>query len=259
MSNLLMGERFVAAYPNLIRALKGDVTAALVLQAINYRSNITKPDLDGEIWVDLRIPEIADEIGISPSATQRALQRLRDKNLILEIQAKGYNNMKLWSINEDGLDDLENSISDIRERITKNAPANNYKFDSEVSSISKEVNKNIKTSSAYSDEVHNACKLLADLIEQNGSKRPNVNDGWLRDMERLHRLDGRSWEQIESAIRWAQEHSFWRSNIKSPAKLREQYDQMRLQAQRGQKQSAVTKTLNWLTNINWDEQKEIDK
>lgn len=228
MSSLLMGERFVAAYPNLIRALKGDVIAALVLQAINYRSNITKPDIDGEIWVDLRIPEIADEIGISSSATQRALQRLRDKNLILEIQAKGYNNIKLWSINEIGLDDLENSISDIRERITKNAPANNYKFDSEDSSISKEVNNNIRTSRTYGDEVIALSNLFADLIEANGIKRPTVTNKWNQEIERLNRIDGYSWQQIEATIRWVQNDSFWRSNVLSPSKLRKQFGALQL-------------------------------
>jgi len=111
----------------------------------------------------------------------------------------------------------------------------------------------------YGDDVINACNLLADLIEQNGSKRPDVTDNWLRDMERLHRIDGRSWEQITAAINWVQNDSFWRANVMSPSKLRAQYDQLRLKAQAQQKQSAVTKTINWLTNINWDEQKEIGK
>lgn len=222
MSSLLMGERFVAAYPNLVRALNGDVTAALVLQAINYRSNITKPDEDGEIWVDLRIPEIADEIGISTSATQRALQRLRDKNLIIETQARGYNNMKLWSINDEGLDDLENSLANIRERITKNAPANNYKFDSEVSSISKEVIKNNKnTLSEIPQQAIDYSNLLADLIAKRGVKRPKVTNNWFKDMDKINRLDGYSWEHIEATIRWIDKDNFWYKVVLSPGKLRE--------------------------------------
>ena len=239
MSNLLVGERFVAAYPKLIKALDGDVTSALVLQAINYRSNIIKPNEDGEIWVDLRIQEIADEIGISVPATQRALQRLRDKWLIVETQAPGYNNKKLWAINEDGLDELEKNseANTVRERITNNAPANNYKFDSEKSSISKEVNKNIKN---FSAECHSACELLVELIVANGSKEPKITKTWLSDMDKLNRLDGRSWEQIEAAIRWCQNDSFWKSNIMSPSSLREKYDQLRLKAQSQQKSSNLS-------------------
>jgi len=102
--------------------------------------------------------------------------------------------------------------------------------------------------------------LLADLIEANGSKRPVVSDKWLSDMDKLNRIDGRAWENITKAIQWCQDDSFWRANIMSPSKLRKQYDQLRLIAQRNQKQSAVTKTLNWISNINWDENpKEIQK
>jgi hypothetical protein len=105
-----------------------------------------------------------------------------------------------------------------------------------------------------------ACDLLADLIQQNGSKRPVVTDKWLVEMDKLNRIDGRSWEQIDAAIQWCQNDSFWRGNVLSPAKLRKQYDQLRLQALREQKQSKITKTLNWMQNIKWDDDvKEIGK
>jgi hypothetical protein len=110
----------------------------------------------------------------------------------------------------------------------------------------------------YGDENHQACNLLADLIEANGSKRPAVTDKWLSDMERLNRIDQRSWEQITRAIEWCQADDFWRGNIMSPAKLRKQYDQLRLAAQRGNKQSKVTQTLSWLSNLANDT-KELER
>ena len=113
-------------------------------------------------------------------------------------------------------------------------------------------------SRTYGDENHQACNLLADLIEANGSKRPAVTDKWLSDMERLNRIDERSWEQITRAIEWCQADDFWRGNIMSPAKLRNQYDQLRLAAQRGNKQSKVTQTLSWLSNLANDT-KELER
>jgi hypothetical protein len=110
----------------------------------------------------------------------------------------------------------------------------------------------------YGDEVFLACNLLADLIEANGSRRPQVTDRWLGDMERIHRIDERSWEQITKAIHWCQEDEFWRANIMSPAKLRKQYDQLRLAAQRNTKQSKFTKTMDWLKNLE-NETKEIEQ
>ena len=110
----------------------------------------------------------------------------------------------------------------------------------------------------YGDENHQACNLLADLIEINGSKRPAVTDKWLSDMERLNRIDERSWEQITRAIEWCQADDFWRGNIMSPSKLRKQYDQLRLSAQRGNKQSKFTKTLDWIRNLE-NETKELEQ
>jgi hypothetical protein len=110
----------------------------------------------------------------------------------------------------------------------------------------------------YDNEVIQACNLLADLIADNGSRRPEVTDKWLSDMERLNRIDERSWEQITKAIEWCQADDFWRGNIMSPGKLRKQYDQLRLAAQRGNKQSKFTKTMDWLKNLENDT-KELEQ
>lgn len=76
------------------------------------------------------------------------------------------------------------------------------------------------------------CRLLADLMVANGVKEPTVTDTWVREVDRMIRLDGRTPEQIEAAIRWSQGNDFWKANIHSPQKLRAKYDQLRLQAQR---------------------------
>lgn len=74
--------------------------------------------------------------------------------------------------------------------------------------------------------------LLADLIEANGSKRPNVTWTWVQDIERLIRIDERTPRQVENMIRWCQADDFWRGNILSARKLRAKYDQLRLAAMR---------------------------
>lgn len=73
--------------------------------------------------------------------------------------------------------------------------------------------------------------LLADLIEENGALRPKVTEAWWQSVDRMMRIDKRTPEQIERAMRWSQAHEFWRSNILSPRKLREKYETLRLQAQ----------------------------
>lgn len=83
-------------------------------------------------------------------------------------------------------------------------------------------------------EIDHLCTLLADLIEQNGSKRPTIGKGWKDSARLLLDKDGRTVEQVERAIRWCQSDDFWRGNVMSMPKLREKYDQLRLAAQRKQ-------------------------
>jgi hypothetical protein len=94
-------------------------------------------------------------------------------------------------------------------------------------------------------DVEHLCDLLADRIEANGSKRPTIGKGW-RDAARLMLdRDERSLEEIVGAIEWCQADNFWRSNILSMAKLREKYDQLRLQAQRSSGQQQRRNEIDW--------------
>lgn len=81
-------------------------------------------------------------------------------------------------------------------------------------------------------EVDRLCDLLADLVAENGSKRPTVTKTWRSACRLMIDKDGREPEKIERAIRWVQRDEFWRANILSMPKLREKYDQVRLQALR---------------------------
>jgi hypothetical protein len=82
--------------------------------------------------------------------------------------------------------------------------------------------------------VHQLCDLFVQLVnERTNRKKPYVVlDDWLVEMERLVRIDGRSPEEIERAIRWVHAHPFWAANVLSVPKLREQFDTLRLQAER---------------------------
>ena len=87
--------------------------------------------------------------------------------------------------------------------------------------------------------------LLADLIEGNGSKRPTEHQiaKWRNDVRLMIEQDGRSVEQIESAVRWSQRHDFWRTVVLSMPKLRAKWDQMKLQASRAPKASNADETM----------------
>jgi len=77
--------------------------------------------------------------------------------------------------------------------------------------------------------------LLADLILEwhpdNGVALKAKKDPqkWAGHIDLAHRIDGRSFENLEKVIRWAQQHDFWRPNILSTRKLRKQYDLLKAQ------------------------------
>jgi len=70
--------------------------------------------------------------------------------------------------------------------------------------------------------------LLIELIQQNNPewKMKGSRETWAEHIEKLHRIDERTYEQIEAMIRWIQQDSFWSQNILSTAKLREKFNDL---------------------------------
>lgn len=101
--------------------------------------------------------------------------------------------------------------------------------------VDREVDQSSRPPSATADLDLIECEHLANLIEANGSKRPTITAAWLQAADRMKRLDGREHGAILKAIEWCQADEFWRANILSMPKLREQYDRLRLAAERARR------------------------
>lgn len=75
-------------------------------------------------------------------------------------------------------------------------------------------------------------RQIARRIKANGFKVPDPNRKahaeWLIAMDRLLRIDKADPDEVAEVIDWSTEHGFWRSNIRSATKFREQYPQLRL-------------------------------
>jgi hypothetical protein len=65
--------------------------------------------------------------------------------------------------------------------------------------------------------------LIRDLCP--GSKEPNFRH-WANSIRLMRERDERSDEEIRSLFQWANDDSFWKSNILSPDKLREKWNQL---------------------------------
>ena len=56
-----------------------------------------------------------------------------------------------------------------------------------------------------------------------------ASEKWAKDLEKLHRIDKQSWDDIQKVLLWSQKDAFWSSNILSGASLRKQFDRLTAQ------------------------------
>lgn len=81
-------------------------------------------------------------------------------------------------------------------------------------------------------DVDRICQHFADQREAMGSKRPAITAKWRNEARLMLDRDGRTEEQVHACIRWLfqsdhRDARFWRTNIRSMPKLREEYDRLR--------------------------------
>lgn len=82
-------------------------------------------------------------------------------------------------------------------------------------------------------EVEQLLDLLDEGIEANGAKKPTRTKKNTDAARLLLDRDGWTVEQVSWMIRWATRDEFWRRNILSMSKLREKFDQLKLQSGAG--------------------------
>lgn len=75
-----------------------------------------------------------------------------------------------------------------------------------------------------------ASLLFSLILENNPNHKSPDLQAWAGEIDKMIRLDKRTPETIEFLIRWSQQDPFWKANILSTAKLRQQYDQLFLKA-----------------------------
>lgn len=87
--------------------------------------------------------------------------------------------------------------------------------------------------SADASEVYT--HFLAKIREKKPDfKEPN-KEAWIKEFDRLLRIDGRQKERVKAVIDWIPKNDFWFRNILSPSKLREKFDRLELECVEFQK------------------------
>ena len=100
--------------------------------------------------------------------------------------------------------------------------------------IKKEIKNTRNSTKVKYDEASPYVLLSKDLfnrIKRNNdeAKEPNYQT-WADDLRKLVELDGKSVDNVRMVIEWCQQDSFWKANILSAKKLREKYDQLKVQS-----------------------------
>lgn len=80
----------------------------------------------------------------------------------------------------------------------------------------------------YTEKDMQMVELLISLIIRNNPdwQMRGKKEVWAEYIEKMHRIDKRTYQQIEYMIRWTQNDSFWQQNILSTAKLREKFNDL---------------------------------
>jgi hypothetical protein len=70
--------------------------------------------------------------------------------------------------------------------------------------------------------------LMVSLIQKNNPawKAKGNLDKWAEDINKINRIDERTYEQIEYMIKWTQKDPFWSQNILSASKLRDKFNDL---------------------------------
>lgn len=167
--------------------------------------------------------------GISEQTIKTCLTRLKSTN---EITTKSTNRYTIITIvNWGDYQDRDKILTnELTSKLNNNQPTTNQQLttNKNVKNI-----KNVKKKSEpekinYCPEDMKLTELLISLIKENNpdwQMRGNKNT-WAENIEKLHRIDKRSYEDIEIMIRWIQADDFWKQNILSTAKVRDKFNDL---------------------------------
>ena len=79
----------------------------------------------------------------------------------------------------------------------------------------------------YSERDMKAAEWMWGLVQAvSPAQRAPVLESWAHCIRMMREIDFRSYEEIADMFRWANRHHFWWKNIKSPDKLRAQWDRL---------------------------------
>ena len=79
----------------------------------------------------------------------------------------------------------------------------------------------------HGSAAYKAARYLDRRIRERLPTKPEASEAtlqsWARDIDKLNRIDGQSWDDIADVLEYSQNDAFWAPNIMSGAKFRKQF------------------------------------
>ena len=216
--------------PKIYLELTNDYPTAALLNQMIFWSDKTKRR-DGFFYKTYK--EWEEETFLSEYQVRRASKVLKELGF-LETKLKKANGSPTLHYKLD-MDALSESIV----KKLKNRNQTNLRNDTEVSqeslTVDDTVNDNSRKESPDSTNVKydddspylGLAKYLFTKVKENNSKAPIPNfQNWADDIRKLVELDKNTVEEVKDVIDWCQGNDFWKNNVMSASKLRNQFPKL---------------------------------
>ena len=229
LSETIISKGIQAGY-NVELAEEFGITAAIVLNRLVFLHKNT-PREDKFTWQTAKDWE--EHTGLSDYQVKKALDKLAALKIIelkntyiigTQIKCRHQRFILKSDIQESSKPDFQVSLKS--ETAVSAKPVNSIEHN--IEPIIERVRANSENAILCAEKLRD--KILALYPNNAGARKANCIERWAKDIDKMNRLDGRSWEDIEKAINWAMSNDFWQRNIWSGKSLREHYDRLEADA-----------------------------
>lgn len=248
---------FYASFHEATKELD-DAEYGTLMRAINeYALNDVMPELNGMLKMAFILikPQIDANIERRETGKGGGRPSLNNdvKNEIIQELQNGETQKAIaekHNVSQSAVSSIKNEISKTQNKISKTIVYDNCDYHKPNVNVNVNVNDNVNDNDNGDSPPKNGghsppektppdseslrlSQLLFTLHKKYdsayGASKRRI-ETWACDIEKLHRIDGRKYSDIEGVIRWVKtDGNFWFSNIMSGAKLREQFSRLCVQ------------------------------
>lgn len=207
------------------------VEESIVLQNLIFWINKNKANgkhlYDGKTWTYNSIKAFTE---LFPFWTDRQIERilksLKDQNVIItgNYNESPYDKTTWYALTNENKFLIGTSIADSTKCVNRNAETVEP-----IPDIKPDIKEDVTP--LFSDDTpeHTLAVLMLDQIKHTGTtmKDPDLNK-WSESFDKIHRIDKRGYDWLFNLIIIIYKDNFWKTQIRSPDKLREQINSGKL-------------------------------